>query len=121
MKVFLAGSTGAIGRKLVPLLVKAGYDVAGMTKNATKSKFLRSLGARPVIVDVFDRDKLFDALRSERPNVVIHELTSLSMADYAANNRIRIEGTRNLADAAMAAGVKRVVAQSYCLYAPERG
>jgi nucleoside-diphosphate-sugar epimerase len=121
MKIFVAGATGVIGRSLVPLLVDAGHEVIGMTSDASKRKALRSMGARPVVVDVFDLNRLMAALRKERPDAVVHQLTSLRTADYDANKRIRMQGTRNLVDAAQAAGVKRVVAQSYCLYAPGPG
>lgn len=121
MKIFLAGATGVIGRALVPRLVKEGHEVAGMTNDASKGEMLRALGARPVVVDVFNREALFAAVKDARPDALIHELTSLRMGDYAVNNRIRIEGTRNLVDAAQAAGVRRIVAQSYCFYAPKEG
>ncbi len=121
MKIFVAGATGVLGRMLVPLLVKAGHEVVGMTRDPAKQESVRRLGAWPVVVDVFDREALAETLQSERPDAVVHQLTSLNAADYAGNNRIRIEGTRNLVDAARAAGVERIVAQSYCLYAPGEG
>ncbi|MGH7616364.1 MAG: NAD-dependent epimerase/dehydratase family protein [Gemmatimonadaceae bacterium] len=118
MKVFVAGASGVIGRALVPRLVEAGHEVVGMSNDDSRNGLLRSLGAQPVSVDVFDRDALTAAVQREHPDALIHELTSLGKGDYAANNRIRKVGTRNLIDAAMAAGIKRVVAQSFCLYAP---
>lgn len=121
MKVFLAGATGVIGRSLIPLLVRAGHEVTGMTKEASNKNLLRSLGARPIVADVFDRQGLFAALRSEQFDAVINQLTSLGKGDYAANIRVRTEGTRNLIDAVKAAGIKRVIAQSYFLYAPGEG
>jgi nucleoside-diphosphate-sugar epimerase len=121
MKVFVAGATGVIGRALVPRLVKAGHEVVGMSNDESRSGLLRALGAQPVVVDVFDRVALTAALEREHPDALIHELTSLGKGDYAANNRIRKLGTRNLIDAAVAAGIERVVAQSYCLYAPGEG
>lgn len=121
MKIFLAGSTGVIGRQLVPLLVKAGHEVVGMTRDPSRAGSLRALGARPVVADVFDRDSLFVTIERERPDVIIHQLTSLRTWDYAANACIRREGTRNLVDAGLVAGVQRVIAQSYCVYAPADG
>lgn len=121
MKIFLAGASGAIGRQLVPLLVEAGHEVAGTTRSPEKAGLLRTLGARPVVVDVLDREGLFEVLRAERPDAVIHQLTDLSVWDYAANTRLRVEGTRNLVDAASAIGVGRLVAESYCVYAPGEG
>jgi nucleoside-diphosphate-sugar epimerase len=121
MRVFVAGATGVIGRALVPRLVKAGHEVIGMSNDQSTSGLLRTLGATPVVLDVFDRTELTNAVRREKPDAVIDELTSLGKGDYAATNRIRDDGTRNLVDAATAAGVKRFVAQSYCLYAPGSG
>jgi nucleoside-diphosphate-sugar epimerase len=118
MKVFVAGATGVIGRSLVPRLVEAGHEVVGMSNDDSRSDLLRTLGAKPVVLDVFDRSALTAALQREQPDAVIHELTSLGHADYAANNHLRIVGTRNLVDAATAAGTDRVVAQSFCFYAP---
>ena len=121
MKIFLAGASGVIGRNLIPRLAGAGHEVVGMTGDAARSGLVRSLGARPVIVDVFDRDGLQAAVRVASPDAVIDQLTSLHRGDYAATNRIRIEGTRNLIDAAKRAGTATMVAQSYCIYAPGPG
>ena len=118
MRVFVAGATGVIGRALVPRLLDAGHDVVGMSKDQSQSERLRTLGARAIVVDVFDRAGVIAAVASEKPHAVIDELTSLGKADYAATIRIRDEGTRNLVDAATAAGADRFVAQSYCFYAP---
>jgi nucleoside-diphosphate-sugar epimerase len=122
MKIFVAGATGAIGRRLLPLLAAAGHDVAGATRVAAKGELVRALGATPVIVNVFDREALVAAVAAARPDVVIHQLTDLAGRDFAGNTRIRIEGTRNLLDAAQAAGVRRVIAQSLAFaYAPGVG
>lgn len=121
MRVFVAGASGVIGRALVPRLVTAGHEVIGMSNEQSTSGLLRALGARPMVVDVFDRTELTMAVQREKPDAVIDELTSLGKGDYAATNRIREEGTRNLVDAATAAGVDRFVAQSYCFYAPGTG
>ena len=94
MKIFLAGASGVIGRNLIPRLVGAGHEVVGMTGDAAKSGLVRSLGARPVIVDVFDRDRLQDAVAAASPDAVIDQLTSLHGGDYAATNRVRTEGTQ---------------------------
>ena len=119
MKIFLAGATGAIGRQLVPLLVKAGHEVAGTTRSADKTDPIAALGGRPVVVDVLDRDSLFAAVRAVKPDVVIHQLTDLADRDFAANSRLRVDGTRNLVDAALAVGVKRMIAQSIAwIYVP---
>lgn len=112
MRIFLAGAAGVIGRSLVPLLVEAGHDVAGTTRSPARSGLLESLGARPILVDVYDREQLIAAVRREQPDVVIHQLTDLNARDLAGNARLRVEGTHNLVDAALAANVRRIVAQS---------
>jgi nucleoside-diphosphate-sugar epimerase len=112
MKIFLAGATGAIGRVLVPRLLKAGHEVIGTTRTPAKTPFITAMGARPVVIDAMDRDALHLCLEAERPDVVIHQMTDLASRDFAANTRLRIEGSRNLVDAAKAAGVQRMIAES---------
>ncbi|MCW2917114.1 MAG: Nucleoside-diphosphate-sugar epimerase [Actinomycetia bacterium] len=112
MKILVAGATGAIGRRLVPLLVKSGHTVSGTTRHADRARTLVELGAQPIVVDVFDAETLRDTLANDRPDAIIHQLTDLSGEDFKANSRLRIEGTRNLVDAAKAAGVEVMVAQS---------
>ena len=118
MRIFLAGATGVIGRRLVPLLVQDGHIVAGTTRSPEKVKAIAQWGAEPIVVDVFDRPTLVEAVRAAAPQVVIHQLTDLPddvgslAASLPRNARIRVEGTRNLVDAAVSAGVTRFVAQS---------
>jgi hypothetical protein len=68
-------------------LVKGGHVVAGTKRSAEKAALVRSLGARPVVVDVFDRDALRVAVLAERPVAIIHQLTDLGVFDLAANAR----------------------------------
>ena len=118
--LFLAGASGAIGRRLAPLLVADGWRVVGSTRSADKSDVLRGLGVEPVVVDVFDADALKQAVADARPEVVIHQLTDLPHALEASkmtealvrNARLREEGTRNLVSAAVASGARRLIAQS---------
>jgi nucleoside-diphosphate-sugar epimerase len=130
MRVFLAGATGVIGRRLARLLRAAGHEVTGTTRTLAKADGLRGLGVTPVVVDVFDATGLAQAVAAARPDIVIHQLTDLPSAPgspgYAAalelNRRLRIEGTANLMQAARAAGVGRAVAQSIAFaYAPGEG
>jgi len=130
MRIFLAGAAGAIGRRLTPLLVLMRHEVTGTTRSADKAGTLEAMGARPVVVDVFDADALRRAVVAARPDVVIHQLTDLPAAPgtpgyeegQRRNNRLRREGTRNLMAAARAAGVTRVIAQSIAFaYAPGEG
>jgi nucleoside-diphosphate-sugar epimerase len=120
MRVFIGGSTGAIGRPLVRQLVTAGHEVTGTTRSEARTALIREDGGEPVVVDAFDRDALIEAVAAARPEVVVHEFTQIpgdvnprKFADeFAMTDRLRTEGTRNLVDAARAAGADRVVAQS---------
>ena len=128
MKIFLAGASGVIGRRLVPLLRAAGHAVVGTTRD--KADAVRALGAEPVVVDVFDAAVLRRVITAAAPDVVIHQLTDLPAAPgtpgYEAglerNAHLRIGGTRNLVDAAKEAGVRRLISQSIAfVYAPGVG
>jgi nucleoside-diphosphate-sugar epimerase len=122
MRIFIAGATGAIGRQLVPLLLDAGHQVTGTSRTPDGADRLRAQGADPVQVDALDPDGLRRAVAEAEPDAVVHQLTDLSGADGGANGRLRHEGTRNLVDAAKAAGVRRFVAQSICwAYVPGEG
>lgn len=107
-----------IGVQLVPLLVGAGHEVAGMTRSPEKAEPLRVLGAEPVVVDVYDAAGLRDAVVRFETDLIMHQLTDLpddasQIPEFgAANARIRTEGTRNLIVAAAAAGAGRFLAQS---------
>jgi nucleoside-diphosphate-sugar epimerase len=114
MRVFVAGAAGAIGRQLISLLVGAGHDVTGTTRSTERAEWLASAGARPIIVDAYDRDALRAAVADARPDVVVHELTDFARGfdaeNLASNGRLREVGTRNLVDGAVAAGAGRLVA-----------
>jgi len=112
MKIFVAGSTGVVGRLLLPKLVHAGHEVIGMTRTTERKGVIQATGARSVVLDAFDREAMISVFTEIRPEVVIHQLTSLSQRDFSENSKIRVEGTQNLVDAALAVGVKRMVAQS---------
>jgi nucleoside-diphosphate-sugar epimerase len=118
MRVLVAGASGVIGVRLVPLLAAAGHEVAAMTRTPPKLAGLRGLGAEPVLCDALDARALRDVVTAARPEAVVHLLTDLPddparlPAHAAANARIRREGTRNLLAAARAAGSERLVAES---------
>ncbi|MCP3772178.1 NAD(P)-dependent oxidoreductase [Paenibacillus sp. MZ04-78.2] len=112
MKILVAGATGVIGRSLLPILVREGHEVIGMTRNEASKSLISKLGASPLVADALERESMTHALREARPEVVIHQLTSLSNFNFEDNNRIRTIGTRNLVDASQAVGVRRMIAQS---------
>ena len=121
MKVFVAGATGALGRRLVPLLVSHGHTVVGTTRAAGRAEALRAAGATPVVLDALDRDAVVDALTRAEPEVVVHQLTALAGftdfrrfdESFAATNRLRTEGTDHLLEGIRLLPVRRIVAQSY--------
>ncbi|MDP9148314.1 MAG: NAD(P)-dependent oxidoreductase [Myxococcota bacterium] len=108
MHIFVAGATGAIGRELLPML--AGHVVTGMTRS--RADLVRSLGAAPIVADIYDRDRTLAVVAAALPDVVVHLLTDLSARDFTANARIRRVGTRHLLDAAKAANARRIVLES---------
>jgi nucleoside-diphosphate-sugar epimerase len=120
VNVFLAGATGVIGRRLSRLLLADGYAVTGTTRSRAKEAELRASGVTPVVVDVFDSEVLRRTVARARPEIVIHQLTDLAgpldpcrrEEMLARNARLRIEGTANLVAAAIAAGARRLIAQS---------
>lgn len=120
MRIFVAGSSGAIGRRLMPLLLGAGHAVTGMTRSADAARALKAANVTPAVADVYDAEGLKRAVVAARPDVVMHQLTDLprvfdeaqAAAQYPGNARIRLEGTRNLAAAAKAAGARRFIVQS---------
>ena len=127
MRIFLAGASGVIGVRLIPLLVAAGHEVAGMTRSSGKTGMLRELGAQAVICDVYDADRLAEEVTAFGPELVMHQLTDLpdsaeEISDYRdRNNRMRTEGTRNLIAAMRASGAERFIAQSIAWRPPAGG
>ena len=119
MNIFLAGATGVIGRRLVPLLRDAGHAVTGTSRSEEKASALEVLGAKGVVVDVYDARALLKTMSAAHPDVVIHQLTDLPQSldagrpsNFEGNARLRIEGTKNLMAAASVVGARRVIAQS---------
>lgn len=128
VRVFVAGGSGVIGKRLIPKLVQDGYQVTAMTQSPEKTDQLRALGADPVVVDAFDRSALQEAVVHARPDVVVHQLSALANLndfkhfdrEFALTNRLRTDGTDNLLHAAEAAGASRFIAQSYGSWSYER-
>ena len=121
MKIFVAGAAGAIGRQILPQLAGRGHQVTATTRSPGKAALLRELGAEPVVIDGLDAVAVGEAVARAEPEVVIHQMTSLAGSFnlrnfdkmFAVTNQLRTEGTDHLLAAAVAAGVRRFVAQSY--------
>ena len=121
MRVFLAGATGAVGQRLVPLLVKAGHDVVGTTRTPDKVDGLRLAGITPVVLDGHDAVAIRRTVVDAEPDVVIHQMTALGgefdlrhfARTFAETNRLRVEGTDWLLAAAIESGARRFIVQSY--------
>ncbi len=127
MRIFLAGATGVMGKRLAPRLVEQGHFVVGTTRHESRTDELWGRNVHPVVVDALDRDRLIQAVVDAKPDVVIHQLSSIPQRidpkkydqQFAENDRLRVAGTDNLVEAAVAAGAKRIIAQSIAFaYAP---
>jgi nucleoside-diphosphate-sugar epimerase len=121
MRVFLAGATGAVGRRLVPQLVDAGHRVVATTRTNEKLAQLYDLGAEGVLLDALDAAAVTKAVEQAEPDAIMHQMTGLAgQSDlkhfdrtFAQTNRLRTAGTDNLLAAAQATGVKRLIVQSF--------
>ena len=121
MRVFVAGGTGVIGQRLVPLLVARGHQVTATTTSAAKLGSLEDLGADAVVMDGLDAESVAKAVADAGPEVIVHQMTSIARQPdmkhmdrwFATTNRLRTEGTDNLLAAAGATGVEHAVAQGY--------
>jgi len=127
VKVFLAGGSGVIGRRLIPQLLAAGHQVAATTRSTAKGSMIQSLGAIPVVVDALDAPALSKALTDFRPEAVMNQLTDLPQRYnprklgpyYERTSRLRVEATRTLLAAAKEAGARRFLYQSLAfMYVP---
>lgn len=122
MKIFVAGASGVVGRRLVSLLAGAGHEVVGTTTSPRKLASLAALGAQPVVLDLLDAEAVGRAIAQAQPEVVVHQATALSGVGgslrkfdetFAQTNRLRREGTDNLLAGALAVGARRLVSQSF--------
>ncbi len=124
MKIFLAGSTGVIGRNLLPLLLERGHDVTALTRTPEQAHRLQALGAKVAIADALDRDQLTSAIRKAEPEVIINELSALAGnetgnfkkfdREFALTNRFRTESTDVMLAVGRMVGTRRFITQSFC-------
>jgi 2-alkyl-3-oxoalkanoate reductase len=121
MKIFVAGAGGAVGRALIPVLVKRRHQVFGTTRSTKSFAALRALGAEPVAMDGLDDRAVLDAVRAAKPDAIVHQMTGLAGVKnlrhfdeaFAQTNRLRTEGTAHLIAAAREVGTPRIIVQSY--------
>lgn len=126
MRVFVTGATGAIGRQAVPALVAAGHEVSALARTPAKAAVLRGQGATPVEVSLFDASALSAAFAGH--DAVANLATAIppmskfmSARAWAANQRVRTEGSAAVVDAALSAGVGRLVQESLCMLYADGG
>jgi len=125
MRIFVAGGSGVLGRRLVPQLVARGHQVTATTTGAAKLGLLAELGADGVVMDGLDPASVRAAVAAAVPDAIVHQMTAISVPHagrpdikhfdrwFAPTRRLRVEGTDNLLAAAAAVGVSDVVAQAY--------
>jgi nucleoside-diphosphate-sugar epimerase len=121
MRVFVAGGTGVVGRRLVPQLVARGHRVTATTTRPAKLGLLEELGAEAVVMDGLDAGSVGEAVAAARPDAIVHQMTAIAGTPdmkhmdrwFAQTIRLRTEGTDHLLAAAEATGVSHVTAQSY--------
>jgi len=124
MRVFVAGASGALGSRLVPQLINAGHDVIGTHHSPSSAELLRTLGAKPVMLDLLNANAVRQAVLDSEPDAIVHQATALANAKFSRSldktfvktNQLRTKGTDALLAAAREAGVRRFVAQSFASY-----
>jgi nucleoside-diphosphate-sugar epimerase len=125
MRMFVAGGSGVLGRRLVPLLTARGHQVTATTTSADKLALLELLGATGVVMDGLDAAAVGEAVATARPDVIVNQMTALSTSHagkpnprkpdrfFAATNRLRSEGIDHLLAAAEATDVRQIITQGH--------
>ena len=126
MKVFVAGATGVVGRRLVPLLIDNGSHVTAVARSRAKAAMLRKQGAKPVTVDLFDPPAVEEAVMGHDTviNIATHipsGMKAILPGAFNENARIRTEASQNLASAAIATRAQRFIQESFAPAYPDRG
>ena len=124
MRTFVTGASGALGSRIVPQLIDAGHDVIGTHNSPASAELLRTLGAKPVLLDLLDAGAVRKAVLESEPEAIVHQATALANAKWGRNfdkvfartNELRTKGTDALLAAAREASVRRFVAQSFASY-----
>jgi nucleoside-diphosphate-sugar epimerase len=128
MRVFVAGGSGVLGRRLVPQLVAGGHEVTATTTSQDKLGLVGELGATGLVMDGLSAGSVAQAVAAARPDVIVNEMTAISMAHagkpdikhpdkwFSITNRLRSVGLDNLLAAAAANGVTHFLNQSYAAW-----
>jgi nucleoside-diphosphate-sugar epimerase len=123
VRILIAGGSGTIGLPLVRALAASGHEVSALARSAARQPDVDRLGGSLVVADALNRAAVMAAVRQLRPTHVIHQLTALPKdgprrrGDLHATNRLRVDGTRHLLEAAIQAGARRFVVGSFALLA----
>lgn len=121
-KIFVTGATGLIGTRLSKRLIEEGHEVAGFTTSEKGQQKLESMNVKAYIGDILKADTIDEAVGDFKPDIIINQITDLKNVDMSANTKVRIEGSKNLMDAALKHNVKKVIAQSIAFtYEPGEG
>ncbi|GHO54478.1 NAD-dependent epimerase/dehydratase family protein [Ktedonobacter robiniae] len=128
MNIFVAGATGALGKATIPLLIASGHQVYALSHSEKNTAVIRQLGAEPITADLFDRASLTRVLEATNATAIVHLATKIpptarmgKVESWQENDHIRRDGTRTLADAALAVGVQTFVYPSFYYVYPDRG
>ncbi len=119
MRIFVAGATGTLGRPVVRELVNRQHDVVGLTRTQEGARRIDGMGAHAVIANALDSRRVSGLVVEARPDVVVHLLTALPPGgvlrpnQLRPTNELRTAGTANLIAGALAAGARRIVAESF--------
>ncbi|MCJ0915351.1 MULTISPECIES: NAD(P)-dependent oxidoreductase [Mammaliicoccus] len=111
-KIFVAGATGLIGTKLTKRLIEEGYEVAGLTTSEKGKEKLDNAGVKAYIGNILEYDTIEKSIGDFKPDIIMNEITDLKQVDMSANTKVRIEGTRNLVEAAIKHDVPHIQSQS---------
>jgi nucleoside-diphosphate-sugar epimerase len=124
MRIFVAGASGALGSRLVPQLIDAGHEVIGTHQSPRSAELVRTLGAKPTMLDLLDAGAVREAVLESEPEAIVHQATALANVKFGRNfdkifartNELRMKGTDALLAAGREAGVRRFAAQSFASY-----
>lgn len=111
-KIFVTGATGLIGTKLTKRLIEEGYEVAGLTTSEKGKEKIDNAGVKAYIGNILEYDTIEKSIGDFKPDIIMNEITDLKQVDMSANTKVRIDGTRNLVEAAIKHDVPHIQSQS---------